>query len=52
MVTYTISKNISGEPYGVIRSDGVAIPPDDKNADYQEYLKWIEEGNYPADNKS
>lgn len=28
-------------------SDGTFIPPDTRNKDYQEYLKWISEGNEP-----
>jgi len=31
----------------VIREDGWAIPFDPDNTDYQQYLKWVEEGNTP-----
>ena len=28
-------------------SDNAFIPPDPENTDYQEYLRWLEEGNEP-----
>lgn len=28
-------------------SDSVFIPEDENNYEYQEYLKWLEEGNTP-----
>ena len=47
MITY---KEISGQ-FGklpiVVRNDGSHIPFDPANTDYQEYLKWVAEGNEP-----
>ena len=40
---------ISGESSTVVKrlADNAFIPFDPANTDYQEYLKWLEEGNEP-----
>jgi hypothetical protein len=48
---YKLAKNkITGEMDIVIRQSGgftLSIPFDPANTDYQEYLKWLAEGNEP-----
>jgi hypothetical protein len=47
---YKQYKNLDGTVYqnGIIRtSDNAFIPFDPANTDYQEYLKWVAEGNEP-----
>jgi hypothetical protein len=34
-------------PSCIKRDDGVLIPFDPANTDYQEYLAWLDEGNEP-----
>jgi hypothetical protein len=45
---YKLSPQFMGNQTSVIRTaDGAAIPFDPDNTDYQQYLKWLEEGNTP-----
>jgi hypothetical protein len=50
---YKLIKNRDGITYTIFRIiDKASIPFEPANTDYQEYLKWLEEGNtpLPADN--
>ena len=54
-IKYKLSRDILGEVNSVIKTDDTpyvhSIPFDPDNTDYQEYLKWVDEGNTadPAD---
>ena len=48
MITYKLQNGKNGQPCAVLRlSDNASIPFDPANTDYQEYLKWVAEGNTP-----
>jgi hypothetical protein len=42
-MSYTLTDNA----YIIRDQDGAYIPPDPGNADYQEYLDWLNKGNEP-----
>lgn len=48
---YKQYKNFRGSLVGIIRfnddNSHTSFPIDPANIDYQEYLKWLEEGNEP-----
>lgn len=43
-MTYQLTEN----PHIILRSDGVSIPADPRNADYQAYLSWRAKNNTPT----
>jgi len=47
MITYKLVKNINGVVCSISCSNGLSIPADPDNTDYQAYLKWLDEGNEP-----
>ena len=44
---YKLCKSEVGFEYVVRLSDSANIPFDPDNTDYQQYLKWVAEGNTP-----
>jgi hypothetical protein len=46
MTTYKILKS-DGKECAILKDGKDSIPFDSANTDYQEYLKWVAEGNTP-----
>ena len=45
---YKLTKpTLSGQEFVLRMEDGANIPFDENNTDYQQYLKWVAEGNEP-----
>jgi hypothetical protein len=44
---YKQHKDKTGNFVSITRFDGLSIPFDPDNTDYQAYLKWVDEGNTP-----
>jgi hypothetical protein len=44
---YKLLNNLNNVPGAVIREDGISIPFDPANTDYQAYLAWVAQGNTP-----
>jgi hypothetical protein len=47
MTTYKLQKSFDGAVRHVLRDVKDCIPFDPANTDYQEFLRWCEEGNTP-----
>lgn len=44
----TITYSLPANGFGVIRSDGVCIPPEPRNKYWQWYQEWLAAGNIPT----
>ena len=44
---YKLLKSVTGETNIVLKDGVTSIPFDLANSDYQDYLKWVAEGNTP-----
>jgi hypothetical protein len=45
---YNPDGSVNPTSIGVVKDGYITIPFDSANVDYQEYLKWVAEGNEPA----
>lgn len=45
MKYYIVTPKIDFMPISIRREDGLWIPIDERNCDYRQYLKWLEDGN-------
>ena len=50
MIKYKLGKNFQGELECIVdKENNRAIPLDENNTYYQEYLEWVAEGNTPEE---
>jgi hypothetical protein len=49
-MNYKLINGLDGKPVAVFEQSIGCIPVNPANTDYQAYLKWLEEGNTPAEN--
>ena len=49
MTTYKVIKNLDDIAVCILRDGKDSIPFDPDNTDYQQYLKWLAEGNVPEE---
>lgn len=49
MINYKLIKNSANEICAISCSTGWQFPPDPANTDFQEYLKWVDDGNEPLE---
>jgi len=47
MITYKLQGLPNQEPIAILSSDGVSIPFDPANTDYQAFTQWLNDGNIP-----
>lgn len=44
---YRLARTLTGQDFVIALDRNASIPFDPANTDYQEYLKWVAEGNTP-----